>query len=174
MSITTVGFSPWETIPANTMFRVTIAGHSYDLFDQYPGAVQLLYDQLYPIADFIPTTFLATVNTARSVVVDGLVNHETTGATLINRLDGLAARFAFVSTVQRLTDDEKAQSGGDNGARARTDAEAKAKSAADASSFLHQLSERFNSLGTVTKWVGVLAALLAIVYLVHEFKGARK
>jgi hypothetical protein len=117
--IDTVGFSEWDTLPANTLLRLTLADNALiTVPGNWPGsfltAVKDLYGQLYPRASMIPTTPLALQNDARATVVDAMLKTETPGNILVQRLSSISGRFAEVTKVERLA------------GKARTDATAAA------------------------------------------------
>lgn len=172
MSINSVGFSAWDTLPANTMLRVTFARRAvfvWDAFDVFPDAVKNLYDRLYPATGIIPSTQLAAVNGDTTAVVDGIVHQATRAADLLNKLDGLTNTHVVVSQVERLNDADRASSSTEDGARDR----AAAADSAAANSIWSQLAGHFGDLTTFIKWGGVIVGILGVAYLAHELHGKR-
>lgn len=167
MSIESVGFGPWDTLFPNTLFRVTFSDHSYDLFDQFPGAVAGVYAKLYPSAHLIPTTRLAVVSGDKSAVVDANLKEEISGADILNRLSQMGTRFAFVSRVEKLSDEQKQASSSGDGLAERAKVQGTASVDVSNSGIFKAISANFGSLGTLSKLAAIAVILLALGYLVH-------
>lgn len=173
MSISSVGFSPFETLPANSLFRVTLAAPTVSsVLDGwgFVAAARVIYKRLKTDTGISPTSYLSVINGDKTTVIDGIIHDATRGADLLNKLEEVGERFAIVSKVELLTGNARAASNGNAGVTDRQKAADDAKAAASANEWWNQLGERFGALGSFIKWGGVIVALIAIAYIVHELK----
>ena len=168
MSIESVGFTPWDVLDANSSLRVTLSDGAFDLLNKFPQVVVGVYQSLWPVARIIPTSRLATVSGDRAAVIDANLKEETTGAVLLNRLQSVGTRFAFVSKVELLSETSRRDSGTSDGAAERAAAQTGATIASQESGFLHQLGTHLSGLAGTAKWVAIGVGVLVLLYLLHS------
>jgi hypothetical protein len=154
-------FVATDYLTANTLFRLTLANHIYNLPLTFPDQARQLYESLYARAQVIPTTYLAILPGEQTAVIDVDLKVDELGAALVNALDAAGTQWAYVDTVELLS----AADAEDSSSQAGTDARARAQQAAAAKTPLTQLLDKFNALGAVVKWSIAGIAILAAVYV---------
>jgi hypothetical protein len=175
MSIQSIGFTPWETLPANTMFRVTLASDMpFRIFATFAEAARGIYQKMFAVTGVIPSTTLQLVNSDSAAVIDGIVHHDITGADLLNRMESLNTLEAVVSRIERLSQGDAAESTSDDGARARAATLEQQNAANKAADWWTQFTGHFGDLTTFIKYGGIIVGVAAVAYLAHEFHSSRK
>lgn len=144
------------------------ANWSEGVTGQFLGAVADAYTRLYPMAHIIPTTLLATVSGDKAAVVDANTKENMTGATLLNNLEMVGTRFAFVSNVERLTDSARGVSSGAAGAAERASTQAAANAQVGASDVVTQFMAKLGDLGGLVKYVGIVAGIIGVAYILAK------
>lgn len=164
MSIRTVGFGPWETIPANTLFRISFAERAplgFNLPGAFNSAVKDAYNQLYPKTRAIPTTVLNLPTDASAAVVDANLKDSMRGDEFLARLEGVNQRFAAVTSAERLSGVKRTQATSDAGAEQRYEEAQRITQTLEDNSITRTISNALGTTAKVAMWIAI--AIVAVI-----------
>jgi hypothetical protein len=165
VSVNIVGFRASETIPANTLFRISLADYWYNASSfTFPDAAQKLYQNLFALTRVIPTTPLGAITGDKVAVFDGNLKEQMTGAQLVARMENAGSTWAYVSKLERLTGVARQQSSSEGGMESREEEKEVGQEVADAENVLAKFMHSLGVAGNVAKWVGIGAAAVALLY----------
>lgn len=164
MAIRTVGFGPWETIPANTLMRLTISERAplgFNLPGAFVSAAKDLYGQLYPRARTIPISYINPPTDAKAVVIDANLKDELRGEDYIARLESVGQRFAVITSAERLTGTKRTQATSEAGAQQRYEVAKTATAEAQQNSITRQIATALGVTAKTAMWIAI--AIVAII-----------
>ncbi len=166
MSVQAVGFSGWDTIPANTLFRITIVEDPPLGVTLFPGALAqhaaAVVGSLHPRVSMIPTTQLNVRREDKATVIDANLKVSMSGDELLRRLDDVGSMWVSIGKVELLKGQAREEATSAAGAEARYIEAQKANKSVLDNAWTKAVA---NTLGVSLKVALAVIVLVAVVIL---------
>lgn len=171
MSTALVGFSNSTRIPANTLFRLTLAEDTTLGYARaFPDQAAAVYGTLYTIARAIPTTKLDVTDGDRATVIDAMLKDEMSGADFVNKLHAAETSWTEFTRVELLTGSARAEATSQAGAATRDEQAQTLTERLGATTLAKKIAEVLGVTAKVAIAI-VLVLLLALLWYFLPHRG---
>lgn len=168
MTAQLVGVVQDQTVPANTLLRVTFGEHNgIDYIGWFNNAFSSnfgsTYGKLAPLARVIPTTQPNLIPGDKVATIDAMNKVQRTASEMVRAIEAVCTTGVELRTVEVLSADKRAISQTDAGAQERAATREGEKQAADAASWLTKAGNAFGEGFSTLKWLALVAIIVIIV-----------
>lgn len=163
MSVTAIGFSTSQIIPANSLLRLTFAVPYYDPFGFFAGHMTALWSNLPPRAGLFPSTSANVFPGATTATIDARAHAARPGADIIAAVMQLTDNVVELRSVQLLSAADVAVANTDAGAAARDAAAKKVADEAKDDSWINKILAGLSVGASTVKWVAIAVVLVVLL-----------